>query len=94
MSNEQKLELLEQAGLDATLMVTFDRAFSALTPEEFTRDVLVDGLHAAVVLVGPDFRFGAKGAGSVVDLKDFGARFGFDVVMVDALNAQQHGASE
>ena len=93
VSNEQKLELLEQAGVDATLMVTFDRAFAALTPEEFTRTVLVDGLHAAVVLVGPDFRFGAKGAGSVVELKDFGARFGFDVVMLDAFTGE-HGSSE
>lgn len=81
-SNDQKLELLEGAGLDATLMVTFDREFAALTPEEFTRSVLVEALHAAVVLVGPDFRFGARGAGTVVELKDFGARFGFDVVMV------------
>jgi riboflavin kinase/FMN adenylyltransferase len=89
VSNEQKLELLERAGLDAALMVTFDHAFAALTPEEFTRNVLVDGLHAAVVLVGPDFRFGAKGAGSIIELKDFGARFGFDVVMIDALNAEQ-----
>ena len=94
VSNEQKLELLEQAGVDATLMVTFDLEFAALTPEEFTRTVLVDGLHAAVVLVGPDFRFGSKGAGSVVELKDFGARFGFDVVMVEALTAQQHDASD
>jgi riboflavin kinase/FMN adenylyltransferase len=86
-SNHQKLELLERARLDATLMVTFDREFAALSPEDFVRSVLVDALHAAVVLVGPDFRFGAKGAGTVVELKDFGARFGFDVVMV-----QEHAA--
>jgi riboflavin kinase / FMN adenylyltransferase len=89
VSNEQKLELLEGAGVDATLMATFDHAFAALSPEEFAKSVLVDGLHAAVVLVGPDFRFGAKGAGSIVELKDFGARFGFDVVMVDAFTEQQ-----
>jgi riboflavin kinase/FMN adenylyltransferase len=93
VSNEQKLELLEGAGVDATLMVTFDRQFAALTPEEFTRTVLVEGLHAAVVLVGPDFRFGAKGAGSVVELKDFGARFGFDVVMVDEFSADHRKVS-
>ena len=93
VSNEQKLELLEQAGLDAALMVTFDHGFAALTPEEFIRTVLVDGLHAAVVLVGPDFRFGAKGAGSIVELKDFGARFGFDVVMVDEFSASDRKVS-
>ena len=93
VSNAQKLELLEQASLDATLMVTFDRAFSALTPEEFVRTVLVDGLHAAVVLVGPDFRFGSKGAGSIVELKDFGARFGFDVVMVGEFSADDRKVS-
>ncbi len=94
VSNDQKLELLEQAGLDATVMVTFDHAFAELDPEEFARGVLVDTLHAAVVLVGPDFRFGAKGTGSVVELKDFGARFGFDVAMVDALTSERSGATE
>ena len=93
VSNDQKLELLEQAGLDAALMVAFDHAFAGQSPEEFARSVLVDGLHAAVVLVGPDFRFGAKGAGSIVELKDFGARFGFDVVMVEELSSDQRKVS-
>ncbi|MEP6479988.1 MAG: bifunctional riboflavin kinase/FAD synthetase, partial [Rhodoglobus sp.] len=59
VSNAQKLERLEGAGVAATLMVPFDRAFSDLPPEEFVGRVLVDALHARAVLVGPDFRFGA-----------------------------------
>jgi riboflavin kinase/FMN adenylyltransferase len=93
VSNAQKLELLARAGLDATLMVTFDEAFAASSPEQFVRSVLVEALHAAVVLVGPDFQFGAKGAGTVVDLKDFGARFGFDVVMVEEFTSDHRKVS-
>lgn len=61
VGNEQKLELLAGTGVDATLLLTFDEEFRALSPEEFVQHVLVDALEARVVLVGSDFRFGARG---------------------------------
>lgn len=82
-SNSQKLQLLAETGLDATLMLTFDEALAALGPEEFVQQVLVDALHAKVVLVGGDFRFGAKGVGTVELLQDLGAFHGFSVIVVD-----------
>lgn len=83
VSNAQKVELLADAGVGATLMVTFDRDFSALSPEEFVQHILVDALHARVLLVGSDFRFGARGAGTVDLLRSLAPEAGFEVVEID-----------
>ncbi|MCU1550796.1 MAG: bifunctional riboflavin kinase/FAD synthetase [Glaciihabitans sp.] len=79
ISNSQKVELLEAAGVDATLMLTFDREFSEQSPTKFVTDVLVNALSARVVFVGSDFRFGAKGAGNVDLLERLGAEHNFEV---------------
>ncbi len=83
VSNAQKVELLADAGVDATLMLAFDEALSRLTPREFADRVLVGALHAQVVLCGADFRFGAGGAGDLATLRELGAESGFDVVLID-----------
>jgi riboflavin kinase/FMN adenylyltransferase len=83
VSNAQKRELLAETGVDATVMLTFDRAFSQLTPQQFAQRVLRDALHARLVLVGPDFRFGARNAGDVPCLAELGARHGFRVDTVE-----------
>ncbi len=83
LSNGQKLDRLAETGLAATLMLTFDLAFSRQPPEAFVREVLVDALHARVVMVGSDFRFGAKGAGTVETLREFGEQLDFEVVLID-----------
>ena len=82
-STTQKLELLAGTGIDAALMVTFDREFAALPPEEFVRSILIDALKAEVVFVGSDFRFGARGAGTVEVLRALGASTGFEVIVID-----------
>lgn len=83
----QKLELLERAGVDATLLLTFDEARAAQPAEEFVREVLVDALAARTVLVGRDFRFGAGGAGDPDLLERLGERDGFRVDVVDDVRA-------
>ncbi|MEP6480958.1 MAG: bifunctional riboflavin kinase/FAD synthetase [Rhodoglobus sp.] len=83
LSNAQKLEALAAVGVDATLMLEFDHALSALAPEAFVEQVLVGGLRASAVLVGADFHFGARGAGDVALLRQLGAQRGFEVIVVD-----------
>jgi riboflavin kinase / FMN adenylyltransferase len=79
ISNRQKVELIAAAGVDVTLMLTFDKDFSEQTPREFVERILVDVLHTKVVLVGADFRFGARGSGTVEALEQFGSEFDFEV---------------
>ena len=80
---ERKLELLAAAGVDATVVLRFDEARAAQAPEDFVTEILIEGLGARSVEVGADFRFGAKGAGSVATLRELGATAGFETVVVD-----------
>ncbi len=91
---EHKLDLLETAGLDAALVMTFTRELAAWSPEQFVTDVLVGTLHAAAVVVGPDTRFGHRNSGDVGTLRRLGAVHGFDVEVVDDLGAGDAGAAE
>lgn len=64
-----KLELFRQMGVDNTILVAFDRAFSALTPEAFVHDILLKlNLHS--VVVGFDFTFGTGGSGTAPALTE------------------------
>ena len=89
VSVSQKLDLLAETGIDATVVLTFDHALSSLPPEDFVRDILVDTLHAKHVSVGRDFRFGAKGAGDADLLTELGRQYGFDVRLID--DVMPHG---
>ncbi|MET4159727.1 bifunctional riboflavin kinase/FAD synthetase [Agromyces sp. PvR057] len=83
VSVRQKLELLATTGVDATLLLPFDRALASVPAAEFVERVLVRALDAKVVLVGKDFRYGARGAGDVDLLIELGREFGFEVEVVD-----------
>jgi len=78
----QKLDLLAEAGADATLLLRFDAERAAQEAPDFIDEVLVNALHAKVVMVGRDFRFGHRGAGDVALLQAAGARDGFTVDLV------------
>jgi len=93
VSNAQKQELLAASGVDATLMLTFDRTLSLLTPEEFVGRVLVDGLGARLVLAGSDFRFGHRGAGDIGLLRRLGAELGCEVELIDDVGGVGEGAA-
>lgn len=78
----QRLTGLEQMGLDAVLVLRFDRALSLLSPEEFIQNVLMERLHVAGILVGANFCFGHRGAGDARLLTRFGKEHGYDVETV------------
>ncbi len=70
---EARADLLAEAGADAVLALPFDRDVASWTPEEFVDRVLVDGLRAAAVVVGANFRFGHRASGDVAALVGLGA---------------------
>jgi riboflavin kinase/FMN adenylyltransferase len=76
----QKLQLLSQHGVDATLTLEFDSELAQLAPEEFVERYLVNGLRAKAVVVGEGFRFGVRGSGGVQLLRELGQQFGFQVI--------------
>jgi riboflavin kinase/FMN adenylyltransferase len=84
-----KLSELERCGIDQAVVMRFDARFASQPPQAFVDDVLLRGLGARYVLVGDDFRFGAKRAGDYALLDAAGARAGFDVARM--LSYEVHG---
>ncbi|WP_282945477.1 bifunctional riboflavin kinase/FAD synthetase [Cellulomonas endometrii] len=78
-----RLELLEQTGLDAVLLLTYTLEFAQQTAEEFVRRYLVEGLRARTVVVGRDVRFGRGNAGDLATMVELGERFGFAVEVIE-----------
>ena len=79
-----KLSELERCGIDQTVVLRFNAPFAAQSPQAFIQDVLLDGLGAKYVLVGDDFRFGAKRAGDYAMLDAAGQAHGFDVARMNS----------
>ncbi|MEV1289999.1 bifunctional riboflavin kinase/FAD synthetase [Micromonospora sp. NPDC049679] len=75
----RKAELIEALGVDVLCVVPFTPEFSRVPAEGFVHDILVEHLHAALVVVGQNFRFGHKAAGTVALLEQLGRTFGFGV---------------
>jgi riboflavin kinase/FMN adenylyltransferase len=83
-----KLTELARCGIDQCVVLPFDAKFAAQPPEAFIQDVLLKGLGAKYVLVGDDFRFGAKRAGDYAMLNSAGLRLGFEVARMNSYEVQ------
>ncbi|WP_372884046.1 bifunctional riboflavin kinase/FAD synthetase [Shimia sp.] len=76
---------LDKLGVERLYELPFNATLSALSPEEFARDVLARGLGLTHVVVGADFCFGKGRAGNAEDLRRFGAEMGFGVTIAPLL---------
>ena len=79
---EQKIKLIEEAGLDYLLLLEFTPELASLEAEDFVEEILVRGLGVKELIVGYDYRFGRKRRGDTELLKILGQRFGFEVVVI------------
>ncbi|MDQ1292517.1 MAG: riboflavin kinase / adenylyltransferase [Actinomycetota bacterium] len=78
-SLEHRLELLQECGPDAVLVMEFTRELASWSPEHFVDKVLVELLGARAVVVGRDTRFGHRNSGDVAALRNLGGSHGFEV---------------
>ncbi|HKE18087.1 MAG TPA: bifunctional riboflavin kinase/FAD synthetase [Kofleriaceae bacterium] len=83
-TSERKLELLAAAGVEVCVVEPFDRELAKLSPEQFARSVLSDAIGARSVVVGFDFTFGHRRAGTTALLGNLGESLGFEVDVVEA----------
>jgi riboflavin kinase/FMN adenylyltransferase len=79
----RRAELVTGLGVDYVRVIPFDRTVAGLEPVEFVRQILVEGMHVGEVVVGSNFHFGYRAAGSVHELSQLAERFGFGVEAVD-----------
>ena len=73
---ERKASLIADCGIDVLVVLEFTESFSTIIAEDFVRDVLIDGIHAVHVRVGPDFNFGHRAAGSIATIREVGEPLG------------------
>lgn len=93
-AHHHRAELVADLGVDALLIIPFTSEFSQLSPGDFVRAVLVDGLHARHVVEGPNFRFGHKAAGDVEYLSALGLKYDYEVEVVDLFMRGEAGGGE
>lgn len=92
-SLREKAERLQRLGIDRLHVFRFDRAFSALSAETFIELVLGRTLQARYVLVGDDFRYGAKRAGDFALLQHRGRSHGYDAEFLPTVEVAGERAS-
>ena len=84
-SLREKLELLAGCGVDRVHILRFNYGLAQTTAEDFIERIIARGLGARWVLVGDDFRFGARRAGDLVMLKQAGTRLNFEVAAIGSV---------
>jgi len=80
----EKIQLLENTGLDNLIIHPFDEAFSRLSAEEFVSEILVGKFNIQKIIIGHDHRFGRNRTADINDLIGFGEIYGFEVEQISA----------
>ncbi|MFE4861917.1 bifunctional riboflavin kinase/FAD synthetase [Streptomyces sp. NPDC056670] len=92
--HHRRAELMAELGVDAILILPFTSEFSKLSAADFVVKVLVDKLHAKLVVEGPNFRFGHKAAGNVEVLAELGRSYDYEVEVIDLRVRGEAGGGE
>jgi riboflavin kinase/FMN adenylyltransferase len=75
----QRLRRMESEGVEAAMLLAFSMELAQQSPEEFARAVLAEKLHARVVIIGEDFKFGYQQSGDLATMRELGEQLGFEV---------------
>jgi riboflavin kinase/FMN adenylyltransferase len=82
---EEKLNLLEDLGIEAVILFPFSRDFAKITAESFVKDMLWGKLKVRKIFIGHNYTFGNDKKGNDAYLKDFGGKLGFEVEVISAV---------
>src|SRR3990167_7826385 len=85
MRFREKYLAAQKYGIDHVVCLRFNRALADLSPEDFVKNILVDQLGMTAIVVGEDFRFGAKRRGNVDLLNALGERYHFQTFPIQAI---------
>lgn len=81
---DEKIQLLEQLGLDKLLLIPFSRDFSLLSSDEYIQKVLLESVSPAEIVIGYDHRFGHDRKGGIAELRKYAETYHFDVEEIPA----------
>ena len=85
--HEQKVQLIEAAGIDVFIVVEFTMDFAQISAHDFVHDIIHKKVGARAVVVGPDYRFGHKREGDIPSLTKMGDELSFEVHVITDLTA-------
>ena len=92
-SQEEKIVLLEQFGINNLIVIPFSKEFSRLTSLDFVRSILVNKIGTKKLVIGYDHHFGKNREGSFEHLVEFGPVYGFDVEEIPAQDIEEVAVS-
>ena len=90
---DEKMELLEQAGLDVCLVLPFSQEFAELSPESYITEILHKGIGAKNVVIGYDHKYGKSGSGTFDLMQEYGKNLGFSVEQITAYSVDSKTVS-
>jgi riboflavin kinase / FMN adenylyltransferase len=82
---EERIALIREQGVEEVVVLPFTEEVARLSPDAFVERIVVGELHARIVMVGDNFRFGYRQAGNIGTLSELGIRLGFQTHIVDAV---------
>jgi riboflavin kinase / FMN adenylyltransferase len=85
---EQKLKLVERAGIEIILCIPFNKTFAAISAESFVKDILVGRVGIREIVVGYDYSFGHNRRGNIDMLREMGKDLGFVVHVVEPIRVR------
>ena len=90
---DEKIDLLDQAGVDHLVVIPFTRSFSQLTSEEYIRQILIDKIGTKKLVIGYDHRFGRDREGGFDYIKAHQQEYGFEVEEIPRQDVEAVGVS-
>jgi riboflavin kinase / FMN adenylyltransferase len=88
---EQKVELIENSGIDVLICVPFTKEFAAISAKEFVEDILLKSIGMKAIVVGKDYTFGKNREGDINLLKFYAKNLGFEVIVADWIQTSKNG---
>jgi len=83
-TQDEKIKLLEKAGIDHLIIIPFTKEFSRLTAVEFVRDILVNKIGVKKLVIGYNHHFGRNREGTLEQLKEYAPAYGFEIEEIPA----------
>lgn len=84
-SNDQKIKLLTDLGIEIIYTIDFNKDIMKLSPKDFVEKILVEMLNVKSVCIGFDYRFGFKASGDTNIMMELGNEYGFKVTIIDPI---------
>lgn len=90
--HDQKLELIEQSGIDVLMCLPFDKEFAEIPARDFIEKILVNKIGMKAIIIGADYSFGKNRQGNISMLRTLEEALEYETIVSEWINDTQTGA--